>query len=186
MAQEFTEGNIYVYGSQVYQSVNSQSDLDFIVIGPYKSTSEVRSWGDLHILNQSEASQKLVDHEISLLECFFLPTEYKIERFPLTFQLNLESLRHSCSQKASNSWVKAKKKLLVEHEPYVAQKSLFHSLRILIFANELAETNQIVSFNQHELWQQIVALDPDWALWEQTFKPKYNQLKSQFKKLTHK
>lgn len=132
--------------------------------------------------SQAEFQTLLLNQEISALECYFLPKELTREVFSLHWELNLEQLRISCSQKASNSWVKAKKKLTVEKEPYIAQKSLFHSLRILAFAIEISQSGELTNFDSNSLWKEVSALPLNWDLWNRTFKPRYNFLKSEFKK----
>jgi predicted nucleotidyltransferase len=182
LQNKYPESNIYLYGSHVYGTNGEKSDYDFIVVGNLPTSSEKPEFGDLHFYSKEDFTRLLQEQEISALECYFLPPEFKRESFPLTWSLNLEQLRASCAQKASNSWVKAKKKLLVEQEPYIAQKSLFHSLRILHFAIELATTETLINFNSLSLWQEVQSLPLDWDQWVDHFKPQYNSLKSQFKK----
>lgn len=186
LSNQYPTENIYLYGSHVYQTNGPKSDYDFIIVGKVATSSEKTEYGDLHFYSTEDFTQLLKNQEISALECFFLPQKFKVERFTLDYQLNLETLRSSCSQKSSNSWVKAKKKLLVENEPYLAQKSLFHSLRILKFAIELAETGKLSQFDSRLLWAEINLLPMEWDLWVETFKPEYNSLKSKFKKTAPK
>lgn len=188
LSKEFPLCNIYTYGSWVYKTNSELSDFDFIITGPNVSTtSEVRDFGDIHFYSVPDFRNKLIEHEISILECLFLSNDLKIEKSSLLeFTLNLSNLRDSCSQKASNSWVKAKKKILIENEPYIAQKSLFHSLRILKFAIQIAQYGKIVDFNQSHLWNEIKSLPLDWELWNQNYKPVYNSLKSEFKRISPK
>jgi predicted nucleotidyltransferase len=186
LQNKYPESNIYLYGSHVYQTNNDKSDYDFIIVGEHETNSVKTELGDLHFYSRSDFNQLLQSHEISALECFFLPQEFKKETFPLSWQLDLDKLRASCSQKASNSWVKAKKKLQVENEPYLAQKSLFHSLRILKFATEIAATGKLSNFESTSLWQEVSSLPLNWNTWSDKFKPQYNSLKSEFKKIAPK
>lgn len=56
-----------------------------------------------------------------------------------------QKIRHSISQKCSNSFVKAKKKLTVEkdYDRYTSLKSLFHSIRMAGFACRYAKDGAI-------------------------------------------
>lgn len=184
ITKQYPGCNVYSYGSWTYGTQNEKSDLDFIVVGDNVSTeSQIHSWGDLHLFSTSDFIQKIKEHEISALECLFLPEKLKQEYFKIEFTLNLEVLRHSISQKSSNSWVKAKKKLEVEKELYIAQKSLFHSLRILTFGIELAQTGKITNYNQSQLWKMVLDCPPEkWS----SLKPLYNSLKSKFKEVCPK
>lgn len=182
--KQYPNCNVYTYGSRVYNTQSDKSDFDFIVVGETILTeSKNTSWGDLHLFSKQDFVQKIKEHEISALECLFLPSHLKQEIFQIDFTLNSEILRHSISQKSSNSWVKAKKKLEVEKELYIAQKSLFHSLRILTFGIELAQTGKIFNYNQSQLWKTVIDCPPEkWS----SLKPLYNSLKSKFKEVCPK
>ena len=185
IANEFPKCNIYLYGSQVYQTQTALSDFDFIIVGTKTEFSEKRSFGDIHCVPWDTFEQRLAEHEISFLECMFLLPNQKYEYQKINWSLDLALLRTSCSAKASNSWVKAKKKLEVENEPYIAQKSIFHSLRILKFAISLAETNQI-DLIQTNLWNEVQSKPLSWEVWNKDFKPVYNQLKSHLRTVSPK
>lgn len=187
LQQQYSQCNIYLYGSHVYKTNGEKSDYDFIIVGNLTSDDSIKTeFGDLHFYSKEDFDQLLAQQEISAIECYFLPEEFKRERFALTWTLNLEHLRSSCSQKSSNSWVKANKKLTVENEPYIAQKSLFHSLRILNFAIEIAVTGKLTNFDSKSLWNEVSSLPLDWELWKSHFKTRYNSLKSEFKKVAPK
>lgn len=180
---KYPQCNIYLYGSHVYNTNSEKSDYDFIIVGNTTSEESIKTeFGDLHFYSKPDFMNLLYRQEISALECYFLPEEFKRERFPLEWTLDLGKLRDSCSQKSSNSWVKAKKKLLVENEPYLAQKSLFHSLRIIQFAIQIAATGKLSNFDTRILWNEVVSLPLDWEHWVSHFKSRYNSLKSEFKK----
>lgn len=184
---QYSECNIYLYGSHVYNTNGDQSDYDFIIVGNITSEESIKTeFGDLHFYSKPDFINLLSRQEISALECYFLPNEFKRERFTLEWKLDLGRLRDSCSQKSSNSWVKAKKKLLVENETYIAQKSLFHSLRILNFAIQIATTGKLSNFDSKPLWNEVNSLPLDWEKWASHFKPIYNSLKSEFKKIAPK
>jgi hypothetical protein len=83
------------------------------------------------------------------LECIFLPNKFKIKeiiKFP--FVLDKEKLRRSVSTITSNSYVKGKKKLIIQgdYDKYLAIKSIFHSIRIIDFGIQIATENRITNY----------------------------------------
>lgn len=185
------ETTIYVpFGSQVYGTALPDSDLDFIAVFPDNiaiSESEL-VFGNVNIqtLTLVELQARLDAHQINALEAYFVPES------PLpalcSFTLSLPVLRHSLAQKASHSFVKAKKKLTVEHAYRTGWKSLFHSLRILTFGIELAQTGVLANFSAanaywDELWE---AQETRWDILQPRWQPVYNALSSEFRRLAPK
>ena len=66
------------------------------------------------------------------------------------FNLDTWKLRQVCYQIVSNVWAKCHKKLVVEedYDLYRVQKSLFHSLRILMFATQISQHGRIVDYSE--------------------------------------
>ncbi len=64
----------------------------------------------------------------------------------ITFKLDKTKLRVAISTIVSNSWVKGKKKLIVQgdYDLNLAIKSTFHSLRILDFGTQIAMEGKII------------------------------------------
>lgn len=188
---------IYPYGSRVYGNFHKKSDYDFIVIVKKKTTEQFSdNQININYYTVAEHQQRLDDHEISALECHFLPIKtldnisWLFEKpYPnFKFTLDLQKLRHSLSAKSSNSWVKCKKKLTVEKDLdlNIGRKSLFHSFRIIDFGIQIAEHGKIVDYGScNELYQEIM----DYYVWDdlfETFKQRYNALMSEFRKLAEK
>lgn len=147
--------NIYMYGSRVYGTATSQSDYDYIVVVKDEKIKQeimesLEKENDDFTVYTKEEFKDLIDlHEISILECLFLPDDKVIKKtIDFDFCLDLEKLRPSISQKSSNSWVKAKKKFIVEKDyaPYIGQKSAWHSLRILDFGCQIAKHGKIINY----------------------------------------
>src|SRR5690606_16367271 len=101
--------------------------------------------------------------------------------------LNLTQLRRSISAVASNSFVKCKKKLIKgpDYNPYIAKKSLFHSLRILDFGIQIATHGKIMDFSScNHLYRDIMSIESDdWEIFKEKYTPLANSLKSKFKKV---
>ncbi len=185
--------NIYRYGSFVYGSNDELSDEDFIIVTKNKVISNDPNHS-YYLL--SEFNDLAADQDISILECLFLPPECILkETFKIPYFSNKISLRHSISQKASHSWVKGKKKLIVEEDFNLRAglKSYYHSFRILDYGIQLAQHNQIHNYQSmnhilldlkelskiyegKELVNQI----------EKKYKSLYNSMSTQFKLLAPK
>lgn len=182
--------NIYPYGSRVYETTNTDSDFDYIIVSNATENPKVQfeeNNNNYTIYSSNEFQKQLLEHEISAMECIFLPNNLIIKnKISFDFKVNKHILRGSASKKASNSWVKCKKKLTVskDYNPYVAKKSLYHSLRILIFAIQIAKFNKIVDYTEaNDFYTKIFNKNSnDWNDFKVTFQPIYNKLKSELKK----
>lgn len=185
--------NIYRFGSQVYKTNSERSDEDFIcIVGEKLPSIDI----NLHIYNKIEFQHFLDEHNIQMLECFFLPNEYKLkEMIKLNFTINLNKLRSSISTASNGSWVKGKKKLTVQadYNKYLGIKSIFHSLRILNFGLQIAKTGKIYDYSIiNNIWLDILEISKDkefFELWESIegkYKKEFNSLKSEFVSLCPK
>ena len=93
---------------------------------------------------------------MNALECYFAPEWARLKEDKVfNFKLNKTKLRHATSHISSNSWVKAKKKLEAGEER-VALKSLFHSIRIPMFASQIATNGKISNFDAANfIWRRL-------------------------------
>ena len=100
----------------------------------------------------------------------------------------MSELRTTISEKASHSFVKAKKKIDKEHDYYVGWKSLFHSLRILNFGIQVASKGKIYDYSAaNPIWFEIRdAQRYTWDYFKDKYQPVYNELATEFKKLAPK
>jgi hypothetical protein len=100
------------------------------------------------------------------------------------FEIDYDKIREEFSRIASNSWVKCKKKLIIEkdYNPYIAKKSLFHSLRILMFGIQIMKLGKIVDFSEANIYYKDIMDSPnDWEYLKEKYQPIYNKLKSEFR-----
>lgn len=193
----------FLYGSRIYGTNNEQSDYDFIAVVKDKHDLKINTEVikiakeklgidmkqnikvDVHPYTEEEFLTGLNGMEISFLECvsggfgktLFYGKEYEVPK------INLALLRDSFSRKASNSWVKCKKKFIVPEDfnPYVGKKSAWHSLRILDFGKQIADNGKIINFSSvNHLMSDIMGLD-SWDEIEQKYKTVYNSMSSSFK-----
>lgn len=179
--------NVYQYGSRCYGSTHTASDWDFIVVTTNKP-GEQFSDNKINVSFQTpgEFQQRLDAHEISQLECHFLDERFvwkNTRQFP--FKLALPKLRHALSAKASNSFIKAKKKREVpeNRDLVIAKKSLYHSFRIIEFGIQIATFGRIVDYHIcHQLYKDIMYnYATDWKPLFDAYKQAHNELMSRFR-----
>ena len=159
-------GDKFQYGSTIYGVNHKHSDIDFL---------EMKSEEDI-----ADFYQRLEDHDPVAVEVAL--------RYLIPFEINLAKLRKSFSAKASNSWVKAKKKLEVEHDYYIGKKSLWHSLRLLIFGISIAQSvtkKEELDFAIANFLYDRIVNNPrnDWAYFKAEYQETYNKLRSDFRKV---
>ncbi|MNJ90168.1 hypothetical protein D3C87_77620 [compost metagenome] len=184
--------NIYLYGSKVY-GCNPTGDNDYIVVVEGQNIEEqlISNDDDFTLYSKDVFQQKIDSHDISILECIFLPKDKILqEKHKFSFELNLENLRKEASSKSSNSFVKCKKKLMSneERDIYIGKKSLFHSLRIIMFAIQIAKFQKIIDYAEaNDYWEEIVYNEiNDWDFYKKKYQPILNSLTTEFRKLAPK
>lgn len=151
---------------------------------------------DYEFVTESTFLQMIDNNDIVALEAIFVPngmwfglTEKHFE-YQNRFKLDLWKLRECVSSICSNSWVKCKKKLTVEkdYNLRIAQKSLFHSMRIYMFGVQLAKNGRIVDYScAKQLWYDISKVEePTWEYYKTTYQKKFNELRSELVELCPK
>ena len=109
------------------------------------------------------------------------------EDMKFKFKLDNPKLRHATSQVSSNSWVKAKKKLLVADEYNIGVKSLFHAIRIPMFSTQLVELGMIKDFKcANHIWDKIKEKHWTWEELHKEFRSEHNLVLTEFRKLVGK
>jgi len=183
--------NIYQYGSRVYGVSTDKSDHDVIMVAEIDQTSMQFTNDNISctVYRPDEFRHKLEAHDISALECIYLP-EHNIIKNDIKygdFSINEYKLRRSISAKASNSFVKSKKKFR-ERDIYIAKKSLFHSFRIPMFGIQLAKHGKIVDYTvANHLWEEIMeSSKTQWDYFFGKYKISHNNLMSSFRKVAAK
>ena len=155
--------------SFVYGTANKSSDKDMVFVVPdsfsefldnypnsiyeYNPPTNIQSVQyklfarpDFQFLTESTYINLIRKFDIMAMESLFIPSEFIYFGNPDNYiqYFNKDDkwgIRQSISATASNSWAKAHKKMTVEKDLdiYKGKKSLFHSLRILMFGNQLCE-----------------------------------------------
>lgn len=182
--------NAYVYGSRVYRNAGKHSDYDYIfVVKKVQNEQYSDNLININFFTLEQHIERVNEHEISALECLFLPTDCILkETVKVTFKLDIAKLRHSLSKKSSNSWVKCKKKLTVpqDYDLNVGRKSMFHAFRIIDFGVQIATTGKINDYSSMNTLFSEIMNHYEWAELFSQFKTRYNNKCSEFKSVTHK
>jgi predicted nucleotidyltransferase len=192
--------NGYIFGSQVYGTQNKDSDWDIIMVAnnSVESTEMRKGLYNIHVYTPDKFEADLNWHRINNLECIYAPDWAKLkETIKFDFKLDSAKLRHATSHISSNSWVKCKKKILVADDYYSGVKSLFHAIRIPMFATQIMQHGKITDFScANWIWDKITFQDKPHYLrnkskwsWEELdgeFRSVHNETLSEFRKVTPK
>lgn len=202
ITKETTVLNVYLHGSRVYGTATQESDYDYIVVvdpafwviprcgielasalpNNYKEDQPA----DVQIYNKEDWDKMAQENNCDFLECICQPDSLKLkETYVPDFILSKEKIRCNFSAKASNSWVKCKKKLTVEkdYSPYIGKKSLWHSLRLVRFGIQLLKHGKIVDYSElNPMYKEIVFNESnDWEYYKAKYQPIYNSYKTEFR-----
>ena len=181
--------NIYIFGSRVYGNATNNSDWDILIIAKTSSPEreiriQIENGDDLniHILTSDRFILGLTAHNIRNIECIMAPDWAKLkEDINFNFQLKLSSLRHEVSRMNSNSWVKCKKKLN-QGDYYIGVKSIWHSMRIVMFGSQIARYGKIIDWGcANKIWDEIKSKKWTWEELDDRFRKYNNELLSGFR-----
>lgn len=166
--------SLYRYGSTVYGTTDELSDEDFVCIVRDKEIPlpcEVE--GQVYDI---EEFQWLLDrNHFTAIESFYLAHEHILKNgHEFTFEINKPELRKFVSGISSKSFCKCKKKL-IDGEIRTGMKSLWHCLRIPLFAIQLLKFDKIEYSCYNDLWSEVMAEEPIWS----ELKPKYNAMRNE-------
>lgn len=179
--------NVYLFGSQCYGTASSKSDFDILIIAktPYPEKELVVDNFNIHILTLDRMLDGLKQHIIGRIECLLSPYILK-EDVKIPLEIKIPSFRHSISHTCSNSWVKCKKKLETG-EYYIGIKSMFHSLRIAMFAIQIVEHGKIVDWGcANPIWSDLTSKTWTWEELDKAYRLERNKIMTQFRKITEK
>jgi len=139
--------DMYSFGSLIYGTHTKTSDFDFVVICD-SNVPEVEltlNKFNVHITHKTTFQRLLNEHNIGAIEQFMSPIQYNTTDL-FKFDLNHQLLRQSISKTVSNSWAKCFKKIR-QGDYDIGIKSMFHSLRIILFGIQLAKYHKIVDWS---------------------------------------
>ena len=188
--KNYTILNHYIVGSSLYK-YKEASDVDYLVVvkEDIESFQILSAKKDYSIYSLKTFKNMIIKHDPLALECLFSPQDYILKQdFIPQLILDKNKLRNSFSQKSSNSWVKARKKMTVEKDLdfLVGKKSIFHSLRLLDFAIDIAKNHKITNFTVSNLYWSEIERSHDWPELKSKFKKIYNKKKSELRTLCPK
>lgn len=174
------------FGSTVYGSRTKDSDTDYIVVTTDDVIIKEISCNnkDFQLYPISIWKTMCSLNDIKCIEAYFCDDKHWLKGKRDDIKLNYTYIRSGFSTIASNSWVKCKKKLTIEEDynPWIAKKSLFHSLRIILFGIQIMKYGKIVSFREANIYfDQIMVCYDDWEELKEKFQPTYNKLKTEFR-----
>lgn len=192
---------IYPYGSQVYCTQRYNSDYDYIVVDEDAQDGREESCYcgehelNVHFHTPNHWIEMVKEHKIFAMESVLQGIKDPYRKY---FNLDLSKLRKEISEKSSNSWVKCKKKLIVEHDYRIGLKSLFHSFRIIDFGIQIAKDgciNEYRSVRMQSLFNEIMqfymylnehSAQEEWERISAKYKPLHNEMMTEFRKLAPK
>lgn len=178
--------NIYMYGSCVYGTNTVKSDKDYIVVSDIITDKHIQIENEeFNVYSSQKFQEKLDKNEIDVLECMFLDKKFILkEEKKFSFEINKDALKNSIGKTSSNSYVKCHKKLTVEkdYNPYIGKKSLWHSLRIIMFGIQIAKTGKIYDYTQaNKYYKDILEMPDSWENIKFVYQPIYNTLKTKWR-----
>ena len=181
--------NVYLFGSRVYLTADRKSDWDVIMVAnnSVSSTELSRGLFNIHVYTPTKFQEDLDWHRRNNLECIYAPDWAKLkEDMKFTYVFDSKKLRHSISHISSNSWVKAHKKIDLD-EYYIGVKSLFHSIRIPMFATQIVKYDKIIDFGcANWIWDEIKSKHWTWVELDSKFREVRNETLTRFRHITHK
>lgn len=171
--------NIYLYGSRIYGNAREQSDYDIIMMASnLNAHDEIKAKHNgvllnIHIITPDKFKDDLKMHNIMNLECLFAP-EWAIlqNKDPLPNEILVKKLIKNNLAQSYSSWQGGKMKIQ-KYDFHRGLKSVFHSLRMLMFANQIAEHGKIIDFSEaNYLYSEIVDCDEiDWDYFREKYLP---------------
>ena len=152
--------NIYLYGSRIYGTNKSSSDLDAMVVASSMNMDkEIKdATYNIHIVTPDAFVDRMKDYRMVYLECIFAPQSAILQEkrdLKGDFAIDREVVKKHILSQSHDSWVKAKMKFK-EMDILRGTKSVFHSLRILDFGEQLVKNGRIVDFSSaNKYWQEL-------------------------------
>lgn len=136
-------------GSRVYGTAGPRSDHDYVVVLVHPAQRQDLLFAEgvnvtLHGVRSFEAA--LNDGSVFAFEALFAPPPHRLKEPvpPFSYRLDRKRLCESAVARSTSDYEKARNRFSEEIDP--SRKKLFHSLRVPLFALELARTGKIANF----------------------------------------
>jgi hypothetical protein len=180
---------LYRSGSRVYGTARVDSDEDFVAVlaQPNARRDLVLGAGrDVLLHTRQSFAEAIARHSVMALECLFAPPEHRLkeQRPAPVFTLDRRKLFDSAVARSRSDFDKAARRF--EEAPAASKKKLFHSLRVPIFALQIAERGRIFDFHAaRSLWEQITSRGgEEWEPYRLAYGPMHEQLMAKLSLLT--
>lgn len=191
--------NIYVFGSRVYGTATSDSDYDVIVVANSMDEKREIVHKDLniHVHTPDKFIRDLKELDMHNLECIFAPDSAKIMEkvnyADANFKINPDKMKYAAMNQSFNRFHTAKTKIL-DGDFHRGIKSLFHSLRILLFSIQILRDGRINDFSEaNRFWSDIkidmqltkdIANEEDmWRYFKDKYLPQKIELEKRLKEM---
>lgn len=214
--------NVYIFGSRVYgtatlskpkslvpQVTTQDFDLYVIIEDSVQNTAQILDDNiDITLIHRSEFLKNVHQYHVTSFECISLQFHPVLQKqFVLCEKLQVlppklaeasaqvkDEVRHYFSRIADHAFGKGRKKITLEQAYYIALKSFFHSIKILVFAIQIAEHGFITDFSAANPYFQEIMQDftthfeptPDpqqvHDYYYKTIRKHFKQLESQLRK----
>ena len=152
---------VAVHGSRLYGTSGTDSDTDLYVV--FEDEQRLTEKGntvnykdetvgsiDITYFSKKEFLERIKIHDYYAMEAIFVPSEFVIigdaNEYRINIKIHPPYIRQSFGQICRNAWNRGCKKLeneTTEQEHYIGKKSLYHCLRIFIYADQLYRTGKI-------------------------------------------
>lgn len=177
--------NIYRFGSYCYGTYNELSDQDFTIIA--KNDVENIEYNiskyNFHIQTVDYFQERLDWNDPKSFECLLYPPI--LEKHSFNMNIIDKKFRHAVSHISSNSWVKAKKKI-EQGDIYIGQKSLYHSIRIPMFAIQIKKYDNIIDWECANIYWSDIKQIEDWSILKNKYQSIRNIIMSEFRQICKK
>lgn len=155
-------------GSRVYGTAGPRSDEDFfVVLHEEKARPDLLFRGGANFVVHGLGSfrEALADQSVFALECLFAPAEHRLKVGAMpAYTVDRARLAASAGARSASDFAKAERTFA--EEPLAAKKKLFHSLRVPMFARQVASRGRIVDFTEaRPLWVEIEAAAAEELSW---------------------
>ena len=185
--------NLYIYGSRCYLTARPESDWDIIFITAALLEHEEKRFKtgndllNVHLITPDKFQRGLDNHDMMNLECYFSPDWAKLqEKMSFKFTLNKKKLAKNILNQSFVSWQGGKHKL-DNGDIYRGLKSIFHSLRMLMFAIQISEQGKITDFSEaNYIFKEIEDSDEiEWDYFREKYLPFKIELENKLKKICY-
>jgi hypothetical protein len=163
-------------GSRVYGTAGPGSDHDYLVVLADPGQKQDLLFGEnvnvvVHGVKSFQAA--LDEPSVFAFEGVFAPPEHRLKepRPDFSFKLDRRRLAESAAARSLSDYQKAQKRFSEELDP--SKKKLFHSLRVPLFALQLARSGKITDFGEANDHYAEIFTNPseDFADYDRTFGP---------------